>query len=62
MIWARRPRRIQECVVDVLLDVIHDVVDVLRRVVAKQTTPCRRLDDYVIVTDANGGLDVGVKE
>ena len=47
---------------EVLLDVINDLADVLRRNVGKQSTPRGRFDDRSIMSRAEGGLDVGAKK
>ena len=62
MIWAGRPRRIHEGVMEVLLDVIDDLADVPRRNVGKQSAPRGRFDDRSVMSRADGGLDVGANK
>ena len=46
----------------VLLDVINDRGDIRRRNVGVQSTTCGRFDDGVVMSMADGGLDVGAKQ
>jgi hypothetical protein len=47
---------------EVLLDVVNDVADILRRNVGIQSTARTRFDDRFIVSRADGGLDVRAKQ
>ena len=62
MIRTRGPRGVDKRVMEVLLDVINDVADILRRNVGIQSTARSRSDDRFIMSRADGGLDVRTKQ
>jgi len=59
---TRWPRGVDKRVMEVLLDVINDIADILRRNVGIQSTPRGRFDDRFIMSRADGGLDVRTKQ
>ena len=62
MMRTRGPRCVDERVMEVLLDVINDVADILRRDVGIQSTARSRFNDRFIMSRANGGLNVHPKQ
>jgi hypothetical protein len=62
MMRTRGPRCVDKRVMEVLLDVINDVADILRRNVGRQPAPRGRLDDRLIMPRADGALDVRAKQ
>lgn len=62
MIRTRGPRSVDKGVMEVLLDVINDVADILRRNAGIWSTPRGGFDDRPIMSRADGGLDVPAKQ
>lgn len=62
MTRTRRPCRVHEGIMKVLLDVINDLGDIHCRNVGVQSTTCGRFDDGFVMARADGGLDVRVEQ
>ena len=62
MIQTRGPRGVHERVMEVLLDVINDVADILRRNVGMQSTARSCFHHRLIMSRADGGLDVRTQQ
>lgn len=62
MMRTRRPRGIDKRVMEVLLDVINDIADMLRRKVGIESTPRGRFNDRFIMFRANGCFHIRTKQ
>jgi hypothetical protein len=58
MMRARRPRRVHEGIMEMLLNLLDDLPGVCRRVAAIQSAARRGLDNDAIVSGTHGGGDV----
>jgi hypothetical protein len=62
MMWARRPRRIHEGVMEILLDVIHDLVDVPGGIAGMQTAAGSHFDYCLVGPRADGRFHISTKQ
>jgi hypothetical protein len=62
MMRTRGPRGVDTRIMEVLLDIVNDLADILRRNVGISSTPRGGFDDPRITSGTDGGLDVPAKQ
>jgi len=61
MKWARRPCCVDESIMKVLLNIVNDIADIVRRIAGKQSATCGHFDDRFFMPGADGRVDVRAK-
>ena len=61
MKWARRPCCVDESIMKVLLNIVNDIADIVRRIAGKQSATCGHFDDRFFMSGADGRVDVRAK-